>query len=126
MATTNSIFKVSKRTDQGNYVATFSWVSWDEDHQAWIEQQGEPEVDLGGNIDPNNLNFDLASNLVKLKSGFPATVTFDSAITPWTTTGAFDAYVTQIEANVTQALQDLKTNNDDQFAVVTTKTIELT
>lgn len=134
MTATNSVIQAHRRTDQGNYVVTFSWASWDPEHQTWIETQGEPEVNLGGVIayDPNgategNENFTLADCFVKLRSGFPNTQTFLASASPWSNTPAkLTAYVTQILANITHELQDMKAAASTQIDVTTTTNIDLT
>ena len=104
--------------DNNRYIFLFSIDPKDvsEDDRQRMHKYGEPTVDFGGSFDNGSgLTFTLPSQIVKVVSGLPKKVVFDSTIAPWTgSTGAaaLTLYRTTMISRVAAAFTALRAYTD--------------
>lgn len=117
----SAILKITRSIDNDIWKITFSLdpLKLAESDKQLMAKFGEPEINVGGviegpTIQGEDTEYTLPAKYIKIRSGLPYTQEFDSRTVPFNThtQEKAEAYQTAFVARYTQALAELRANED--------------
>ena len=118
----SAILKITRSIDNDIWKITFSIdpLKLSEADKQLMAKFGEPEINVGGiiggpTIQGEETEYTLPTKYIKIRSGLPYTQEFDSRTAPFNThtQEKAEAYQTEIISRYTQALVELRANEDN-------------